>query len=206
VVAAAPAGSEAAPGRDAGAAVRDQDLWVYAGAGYSRGLGDGMPGGSIGLQAGLRYRLHLAPPLWLGGEAGYLRLGSGLRRRRLTEGVQVPGQTVYAWQDYSRTAVPVLLKLSWAPPAAAGRAAPAFAAGVGLYSLTDTWDNRPTPGAVPARHRTRNESRPGLHAAAGLNLGRRDAVFGFGLEAGIHHVFAEEEAWTILTLLGRYHL
>ena len=175
-----------------------KQLWGYAGAGFAASINDDLPGGSIGLQGGMFYRLNRMPALAVGGEIDWMRLGSG------TQALDF-GAAGTINQDVSLTAVPITLQ-AYALVPVKGKTQPIVTVGLGIYTVKTDFETQGHAAGLGIEPKySESETKPGLNFGGGLKLEPENSGLRLGFDARFHLVHASGQTLNILAILGRVY-
>jgi hypothetical protein len=179
------------------ASAQEKPYLVHAGVGFAKALNDGAPGGSLGLEAGMIYRIPSSPRVGIGVEIGYLMLGSATN-------------TIYdnSGNYYTETAkwpsIPVMADIYYFPQLKGPT--PVLTAGLGLYSIKLSYSEEAAIGADFGQYATDiTNTDLGLNFGGGFLFGTSRSPMRFGFDARFHLIMTEVESTNLITAMGRIY-
>jgi hypothetical protein len=178
------------------ASAQEKPYLIHAGIGYCKVLNDGAPGGSVGLEAGMIYRIPSSPKVGIGAEIGYLMLGS------VTYSEQYFGD--YATLTGKWSSIPVMAQLYYFPQLRGP--GPVLTAGLGLYPIKITVDAEAGVGGYyGAATTTTTNTDFGLNFGGGFLFGTSRNSMRFGIDARFHLIMTDVESTNLITAMGRIY-
>jgi len=176
----------------AGVEAKPKPYLVHGGLGFVKALNDGAPGGSIGLQGGVLYRLEQSPEIGIGGELGYFLLGTEsvdfydgfelIEAAAKWSAIPITGQFYYFLQPTAST--------------------PYLTGGVGPYMFEVDYDFS-APGYGTFLSGDISETDFGVNAGVGMMFGDGQKPLRFGIDGRFPIVLTEEESTNIVAVMGR---
>ncbi|RPH56489.1 MAG: porin family protein [Acidobacteria bacterium] len=165
---------------------QEKPLTLYGGLGYAKSMNDDAPGGSIGIQGGMIYRLQ-DKPFALGGEFGYLMLGSD----------DVDGGLFFPDSEVTLSTIPLTGQAYFLIPSEG--MAPYLTGGLGFYVTkydidfeeSDTFDTDDSNTDL------------GINLGGGLMFGDPSQSVRFGADARLHIIMTEDESTNVIALMAR---
>ena len=178
------------------ASAAEKPYLVHFGVGFSKALTDGAPGGSVGLQAGLIYRLQQTPQVGIGGEIGYMMLGSNTNT--VYDGV-ISAEETAKWST-----VPITGQIYYFVHPS--MSTPFLTAGLGMYQFRLNYDASASGfGNSYAISADVSETDFGLNVGAGMLFGTSRNQIRFGADARLHMIMTEGDATNVIAILGRLY-
>jgi hypothetical protein len=179
------------------ASAQEKPYLIHAGLGYCKVLNDGAPDGSIGLQAGMIYRIPSSPKVGIGAEIGYLMLGS----------VSVSESDYYGNYrnvDVKWSAIPVNAEIFYFPQLKGPT--PILMAGLGLYPIKVKADASASIGGYSgAASASTTNTDLGINLGGGFLFGESRSTMRFGFDARFHIIMTDVESTNMITAMGRIY-
>ncbi len=178
------------------ASAQEKPYLIHAGLGYCKALNDGAPDGSVGLEAGMIYRIPSSPRVGIGAEIGYLMLGSVT-------------YTDYYFTNYAEltakwSSIPVMAEIYYFPQLRGPT--PVLTAGVGLYPIKIKIDAETSVGSYYGTGTTSETNTDlGLNLGGGFLFGTARSPIRFGLDARFHLIMTDVESTNLITAMGRLY-
>jgi hypothetical protein len=179
----------------AGAAEKPQ---FFVGAGYGKWIETGAPGGSVGFEGGVLFKVH--PQIAVGGELGYQMLG----KNSVTENFE----GYYATAESKYSLIPVTGQVYWMIPVQ-GTMQPMLTFGLGLYNFR--WSGSVTSnvpfsqGLLGGFGASDSETKAGFNFGGGLKFGDPNAKMRYGVNAKYHIVSTEGKSTNVIQIMGRVY-
>lgn len=178
------------------ASAQEKPYLIHAGLGYCKVLNDGAPDGSVGLQAGMIYRIPSSPRVGIGAEIGYLMLGS------VTSSSSVYGDYMTVTAKWS--SIPVMAQIYFFPQLKGPT--PVLTAGLGLYPIKVNADASASAGGYTASASASETSTDlGLNFGGGFLFGTSRSPMRFGFDARFHLIMTDIESTNLITAMGRIY-
>jgi hypothetical protein len=179
----------------AGALAAEKPLSFYAGAGFSKMMNDGAPGGSVGFIGGLIYKMQ--GPFALGGETGFLMLGKN----------SVSYSGFLGMGDYSLesklSCIPITGQAYYMIPTQ-GSTAPYLTGGIGFYnSRAKVTASGSYAGYGASSSDTASNTDFGINLGGGAKMGKGGGKVQFGADARFHIIMSDGDSGKLLALMAR---
>jgi hypothetical protein len=179
------------------ASAQEKPYLIHAGVGFAKALNDGAPGGSVGLEAGMIYRIPSSPRVGIGAEIGYLMLGSATNTLYDALGN-------YYTQTAKWSSIPVMAQLYFFPQLKGPT--PVLTAGLGLYPIKLNYSEEAAIGAAYGQYATDVTTTDlGLNFGGGFLFGTSRSPMRFGLDARFHLIMTDVESTNLITAMGRIY-
>jgi hypothetical protein len=176
----------------ASASAQEKPYLVHFGLGFAKATNTNAPDGSVGLQAGMIYRIPSSPKVGIGAEIGYVMLGSNT----LT---LYDGFNSYE-EEYKWSTVPVTAQVYFFPQLRGPT--PVLTAGVGFYSLKI--EASAASGGYSASA-SATDTKLGLNFGGGFLFGSSRSSMRFGIDARYHMIMTDVETTNVICGLGRLY-
>jgi opacity protein-like surface antigen len=168
----------------------------FVGAGFGKWLEDGAPGGSVGFQGGVLFKVH--PQFAVGGELGYQMLGKN--------SVQESYGGYYAEVESKYSVIPVTAQGYWLIPVE-GTMQPMISVGLGVYNFrwkADVKTNVPGVGSLlEGIGGDDSETKAGFNFGAGVRFGEPTAKIKYGVDGKFHIISTEGESTNVIQIMAR---
>ena len=179
------------------AVAQEKPYLIHAGLGYAKALNDGAPGGSIGLEAGMIYRIPSSPRVGIGAEIGYLMLGS------ITNSLY-DGYGSYYNETAKWSSIPVMAQIYYFPQLKGPT--PVLTVGLGLYPIKLNYSEEAGVGTAYGQYATdATKTDLGLNFGGGFLFGTSRSSMRFGIDARFHLVMTDVESTNLITAMGRIY-
>jgi hypothetical protein len=178
------------------ASAQEKPYLIHAGLGFAKVLNDGAPDGSIGLEAGMIYRIPSSPRVGIGAEIGYLMLGS----------ISVTGYygNIAYEEEHKWSSTPVTGEIYFFPQLKGPT--PVLSAGLGLYPIKVKADAAASAGGYSATASASDTSTDlGLNLGGGFLFGTSRNSMRFGIDARYHMIMTDIESTNLITAMGRIY-
>lgn len=179
------------------ASAQEKPYLIHAGLGYCKVINDGAPGGSLGLEAGMIYRIPSSPRVGIGAEIGYLMLGS------VTNSLSDDFGNYYT-ETAKWSSIPVMAEIYYFPQLKGPT--PVLAVGLGLYPIKLNYSEEAgIGGAFGQRALDLTTTDLGLNFGGGFLYGTSRSPMRFGFDARFHLIMTEVESTNLITAMGRIY-